>query len=223
LKIPTKLSPHYKENSSNFQAETLNELIEIKYQKRKTQFLKLLVAVAILASGVYKFISYWAIFGKSIFIIGVGRFIIISIILSILIHVLCTKTVIYHILFSKGLKKQIKDFEAHGAHKIGNNEMNKFAELNYLVPYNPVVVGNQKIWQKADPSSSGEQTNNLTLSNNTTQRFRTNQIIGNEGVYIIYTGILLDSEINNLYSQQNNSIEKKAVAAACKEIQISAN
>ncbi|MDP1815347.1 MAG: hypothetical protein Q8K92_12935, partial [Leadbetterella sp.] len=211
-------------NEQNYHRSIINELNRFNNQKSKTTLYGVVISIFIVGLSLYKFLIFYAVLGNDIFIEPVGRFILITILISILVHLFCTKYVFYHICYRNYLNKQKNEFEGMGLFKVRANDKNKISPLNYLVPYDPVSVDNQRVCQELIDEEKGKETRAkyITLESSGVEReYRIDKIQGNEKVCLIYTGLLLDSEITELFIQQEDDSAKLAVSASGKEIQIS--
>jgi hypothetical protein len=154
--------------------------------------------------------------------VGSGAILAYSIVGGAIIHIAFTKTVIYHIICTSKLKKQKKEFkELHHTDFIAS-EKNKVKLIEYQLDFEPKVAGNQKLWQFILEGTTIENNSQITEldCNNHKKKFITNKVVDNKNVNLIWSGLLLDSEINTLFIQQPNEQLSKAVIAACKRQQI---
>ncbi len=95
------------------------------------------------------------------------------------------------------------------------------ALLKFDVEYSHERSHNQFIGQKIGSEASLPNTQVKKIMHAGVEHtFRVNNFIGNKEVYLVYTGLLTDPEITQLYMAQNNPSAKKAIIAECKEIQI---
>lgn len=228
---PIKIPQHFNNNEANYNKDIYDNLKKFKSESFRLLLIKLLISGFIISLGVYKFASFWGIYGRDIFYDPIGRFTITSIFIGILVHLFCTKIVFYHIAFKIILEKQKKDFHRspHGSdYRVMPAETNKPNALNFDVPFNSGVANKQKIYQEVNDTKSTQKSSEsnsldvkIKLSNDNDKSFRTQDFQGNASVYLIFTGLLLESEIDNLYTVQDDSGAKQAVIAASKEIQIS--
>ncbi|MCX6352052.1 MAG: hypothetical protein NTX03_09345 [Bacteroidetes bacterium] len=191
-----------------------------QHQKTMAYIVDFVFAFVIIGLGAYKFYNYYGVYGSDIFIEPVGRFIIMTVIISIITHILFTKYVVCHLLYYFGMKRQIKEFKNDHSHQIRDTEKNIPQEMNYTFSFKTAKSDNQMIRQKVFASTAEDKTTEIKSKDEPTL-IRKDEIIGNTDVCIFYTGILLESEIKNLYASQKDDSAAEAIIAECKFIQIS--
>ena len=181
----------------------------------------------LLLSGL-KLNSFYGILGNDIFIEAIGRYILIGIVISILVHTFCTKVVFYHFCYKMALNKQMKEFEDSGYldNRISKDETNKSSSLNFNVPYTPVVNNNQRVCQELPKTikeklTEGNFSSILLQYDNRDIEYRVDKIDEPDLAKLVYTGLLLDSELTSLSIQQSEQASQTAVIVTGKEIQLS--
>ena len=195
----------------------------IKRKLRGILLIELFFAIVIVAFGFWKFVTYHAVFGDDIYVEAIGRFIIVVVLLSIITHIFFTGTVATYIGFMLSLWKQLTGFR-NQQFKVSKSDTNKKVPLIFNVEYSPEHSGNQLVAQfynNHQPTASGNNVQLIELEHNgVKEKFRIDRFEGNENVFLIYTGLLTDSEINGLYVSQGDSRAKRALVAQAKETQI---
>lgn len=220
----TKIPTQFGDNKEAYRQSIINESNRFKSQKTKTFIYEVIISILIVGLSLFKFYSFYSVLGSDIFVEPVGRFICITILISILVHLLCTKYVFYHLFYYFSMNSQKNAFQHQGLYKVRANDRNRILPLNYLTPYDPVVVENQRICQEVSEEAESKDTRTKTIqieSSGVERTYRIDKIQGNEKVCLIYTGLLLDSEITEMSMNQADDSAKLAVFASGKEIQIS--
>lgn len=205
------------------------ELNKWKSNKTKNMLINILVALAIIGLAVWKFISFYAVMDDDIFTEPIGRFILTGLIIGILVHIICTKIVFYHLFYKTTFNKQLKEFEESGEqeYKINQSEVNKEFSLNFKVSYIPVVSNAQRVCEELDAEeiqnieNHHEKSTIIKLHNGDIEReYRIDKITNKDNAKLIYTGLLTDAEISSLSIGQADSNAKIAIIASGKEIQL---
>lgn len=221
LAIASKVPARYNGNNDNHLDATRQSLEKFKKQNTVTFWIGMFFSSIIVLLGAVKFYSYYGIFGSDILVEPVGRFIIITILISIVVHIFCTKVVLYNELYKRAMKSQHREFSGqYNKFRLGDNDLNLNYSLNFLVPYTPIVAQNQRVCQEYDAGKDAGKPFVELNSNGQLKKYKTQEITGNDNVYLLHTGILLESEINKLSLAQHNDDAKKAVAVSGKQVQI---
>lgn len=216
--IPEK----YNGNREHYKRELRDELKKWKRDHSKTKVTNYLSFGAIILLNVWKFIIYYEVLGEDIFYEAIGRFILTVILLSIIVHILFTKVVYLYWRFNSILKEQLQGFD-YGDFKIQSNEINASKELEFEHTFRPAYSNNQRIAQKVnDPSEANNSSEVLELEyDGIKSKYRVDKFNGKKDIYLIYTGLLTDAEIQGLYTNQKDSPIRRAIVASCKETQLS--
>lgn len=222
----TNLNPKtlkYDSNETTLSAEE-KSLASTKRQIIYVYCIKILISAAIMAFAWVKFITYVRFYGGvNSFIydtIGSGRLLFYVIIGGALVHIFFTKTFIYHIIYWVKFKIQKNEFRISHKTDFDINQKNKDKLFEYNVDVHPKEAFNQKIWQRVEDTVTGPNIISLTCSK-VERKFRTDKIIlAEKNVYLVVSGLLLDTEINSLFSQQPDNDIARAVIATCKKQQI---
>jgi hypothetical protein len=194
---------------------------ELKKEK-KIKNINYLFTAAIIALGIWKFVNYYNVLGSDIFILPLGRFILITVIIGIITHIYFTKVFfIYWILYKPALN--------NAKTKCRNREdfyivdFNKEKLMDYPVEYIPASSGRQFLGEKVEEGSWSATDSIKKITDSYLEKtvyFRVNKFKDQTQIYLIYSGLLIDPEINQLFIAQNNDLAKEAVVALCKEIQL---
>ena len=157
------------------------------------------------------FIYYKIVSGSLLFYVIIG---------GAMVHIFYTKTFIYHIIYWVKFKMQKNEFRVSHKTDFDINQKNKEKLFEYNVDVHPKEAFNQKIWQRVEDTATGPNIISLTCSS-VERKYRTDKIIAAEkNVYLVSSGLLLDTEINSLFSQQPDNDIARAVIATCKKQQI---
>lgn len=227
LRIDNK-KPETIDTHDSYVVELRKELNKWKSNRTKNRLLSIAVFIAVVGLAIWKFFSFYSVLGDDIFVEAIGRFILTSLIISILVHVICTKVVCYHLFYSATLRKQRKEFEEFHEHKIQQHETNKPFALMFNVPYTPVVANNQRICEEVSSMEINnlkiqeEKVTLIQLNNSGVDRdYRIDRIENKDNAKLIYTGLLLDAEVTSLSIGQADTDARTAVIVSGKEIQLS--
>lgn len=216
--------PKNRANRSTYENEIRSKQKSVAFKKTIIFLIEFIFAIAIICLGYWKFITYFAVFKEDIYVEAIGRLILAVILLSIITHIFFTKTFFTYQLFDYSLKKQLREFE-NQQHKISLDETNKQVPLVFDVNYSPERADNQIVAQKyrnyTPKKIEDEQGSYIDIIHNgVTDKFRIDEFDGNDNIFLIYTGLLTDEEINKLYATQIDTETKRAIIAQAKEIQI---
>lgn len=218
LPIPTHETPAEKYK------DDLNEKVKYWEQKKKmVNVINYIFILIIIAVNIWKFISYYGVLGDGIFVEPVGRFILTVILLSIVVHIFYTKIVYIYWRYSSLLAKQLLDFRRNIDNFIQPDEVNKSKEIEIPLKYKYAFSANQRIAQRILRHEEFDFNNEMIMElphGGDPIKYRVSEFKGNQNIYIVYSGILTDPEIQGLYSIQDSS-SKEAILVACKEIQLS--
>jgi hypothetical protein len=216
----SKLQLKIADDSSLGNKRTIVEasLNQSKKSQRKLLIAKLLFSALIIVFASVKFWFYWGILGSDIFVETIGRLLLATILLSVFVHIICTKTILYHLIFWTSLKKQI-DNSRRGLHK--TPELYHAVKMEYQVSYAPVSISNFKLLQEI--STNDKQAKDTVVIKTTSREitFNLNKIDGFENVFLLNRGIFQEHIINELYTVQHDPGAKRAIIAKCKEKQLS--
>ena len=205
------------------------ELNKWKANKRTNMLINLAVALSIIGLAVWKFVSYYSVLGDDIFTEAIGRFILTGLIIGILVHIICTKIVFYHIFYKISFNSQLKEFDESGSqeYKIFQHETNKKYQLTFNVPYTPVVSNVQRIYEELDGvelkkiEAGEEKATVLKLNNGDIETdYRIDKIKNRDNAMLVYTGLLTDGELSSLAIGQADADAKTAIIVSGKEIQL---
>lgn len=202
--------------------EVEDDLRSYKKQKMLITIIEFIVYLVIVFFAFWKLWSFQRIFGSfsELFFDPTGRLIISVILYSVFVHIGFTKTVLCHMLFYFKMNAQESEFRNHSKTDFDDTDKNSVKKLDFKVNYKPVVVNNQQICQEITKQEEIAKKYEITLKiGQVDKHYKIDQIDDEQNVYLIYSGLLLDTEINKL-SQQNNNTIARAVIASCKEVQI---
>ncbi len=202
-----------------------NESDLIKQEIEKKKYIKkvnLVFSGLIILLGLSKFAVYYSVLESDIFLVPLGRFILFIIIFGVVVHIYFTKIFFaYLTLFRPALKKQLNKWRTRADCFIREYEYNNEKQLIYPAQYVPASSARQFIGEKVtewDIAIDKIRTINDQYKNET--HFRINRIVDMNNVYLVYSGLLIDPEINQLFIAQTNDQAKEAVVAQCKEVQL---
>lgn len=184
-------------------------------------------ALVIIGFGYWKFVTYWAVFGNDIFVEAIGRFIVVVILLSVITHIFFTRTVVTYFLFKLALGSQLRAFRRQHRNQIQPAETNARVPLNYHANYSPQKADNLRIAQlyRAPATKEGGETPKepedleIIKQNGSTRKYRVNEFEGNSDIYLIYTGLLNDPDLQKILNGVGDGAAQRAVIATCKSIQ----
>jgi len=228
--IETNLNPNTPKDIPEESKESFLRNEEIRLQSINNKILwvkvgKFLLATFIIVFAYVKFITYvdhYGGFKNFIFdTIGSGRLLFYVIVGGAFVHILFTKTFIYHIIYWLKLQNQRREFVLSHRTDFVESQKNKDKLFEYKVSVVAKSDNNQKILQRVDENEVGSNIVSL-LCNGINKKFRTdNFVLENRNIHIVYSGLLLDTEVNKLFSEQPDNDISRAVVAACKKQQIS--
>lgn len=228
LKIDNK-KPETINTKESYIAELVKERNKWKSNKTKNTLISSLVTLSIIGLAAWKFVSFYTVLGDDIFTEAIGRFILTGLIIGILVHVICTKVVFYHIFYKTTFNKQLREFEDSGGqeNRIYQHEVNKQYPLTFNVTYTPVVSNAQRICEEIDSSELkkielGEEKATLLKLNNgdIETEYRIDKIKNRDNAKLVYTGLLTDAELSSLSIGQSDADAKTAIIVSGKEIQL---
>lgn len=229
--IPGEIPLKFDGKKEAYKQELNDKIDDFTKKKKMVSLLSLLFTLLIIGFGAWKFFTYWDVFGNDIFVEPIGRFVVIVILVSYIAHIGFTKTVINSRWFKMLLAAQIAERKkTNNKFRIDRGETNKTHPLKFNVEYFPVQSGNQFIAQQCECPPYEEnkkdfikrlETPSGDLECYRTNKFEKKPAFEERRLYLIYTGLLIDSEINELFIAQPNATSQKAMIAECKEIQLS--
>lgn len=235
LTKPNEIPYQYNGNLDTYQGDLRAELQRYKKQKTSHHVIQVIMAMAILALAFWKFISLYDVLGQDIFILGIGRYIIVVLILSIIAHIFFTKTVFANIIFKSMFNKQKSAYDKDKQYSISPPDRNQMKDVTFHGKYTYASEGNQFVARKledAEQVAESDRTkirevkvigNDYSDGENEVLYFSKRKSETNNGVVIVYTGILNDPEIGVLAIAQSNEQETKGILATAKQIQLSFN
>jgi hypothetical protein len=222
LRIPSPVPNGY--NSKQDYLNELNRNVSIyENKKSKVGLINWIFYVAIIALNIWKFFIYYGVLGSGIFIEPIGRFILTVILLSIIVHILYTKVVYVFLKYNSSLKSQLAAFRRRVKYITPLDETNKNKEIEFSVKYRPAYSGNQRIAQRLLPFEESSSPHDVTIElphDNIPNKYRVTDFSNGQNICLVYTGLLMDPEIQGLYSTQDTS-SKEAIIVTCKETQLS--
>ncbi len=225
LRIDNK-RPETTQTKESYIMDLKKDLNKWKSNRTVNTIINIFVFVAIVGLSVWKFISFYNVLGNDIFVESIGRFILIGLIISVLVHAFCTKIVFYHLFYKSSFNKQLKDFENSGGedYKILKHETNKQYNLTFNLSYNPVASNNQRVCEEIldNEINNPESKSNIIALNNGDRdvHYRIDKIVNRDNARLVYTGLLTDSELTSLSQGQSNSDSRIAIIVSGKEIQL---
>lgn len=239
IKIKLKyLNLHTKVKTKDSERINLQQnLKEIKKTFIPIFLIEILCVIAILGIAIWKFLTYYPIFGQEFLMLPVGRFIIIVIIVSTLTHLFFTKVLICYFICKASYDKEIKH-----RHHYSREFIYHEAEINYTnIEYKPAESrgGRHFIGQKADFTIALQGTKEdfraITIGKKNNENsnayeeksgkesnktyYRISNFIGNDNICLVYQDYLKDPEITDLYINQNTREARETIIALAKEIQ----
>ncbi len=219
----SRIPERFEDNREHFNQSLDREMKRWKGEKWKVFGINVFFILLIIGLNVWKFFIYYEVLGNGIFVEPIGRFILTVILLSIIIHILFTKICFLNWRFKSILKSQLKAFDS-GEYRISAHEKNAFKEIEFDHTFLPAHSDEQRIAQKILPTDENysQKENILEFEHDgILNKYRVNEFVGKENVHFIYSGLVLDADIQGLYANQKDTSIRKAVIVSCKETQLS--
>jgi hypothetical protein len=176
----------------------------------------------IVSLNIWKLLSIYNVYGDDIFIIGLGRMVIIVILMSIFIHLYATSIVMTYILYRSALGKQSNGYETMRKYNVEDTETNVEKEFEYEAIYRPASSTNLRIVQRAEIPENNSAANNGIMElvhDGKKMYYKTNNFDNDKKSSVVYTGLISEAEISDLINRQDNK-SKMPIVVTCKEIQL---
>ena len=228
-------TPHkYSGNRAKYLDDLQNELAAYKKQNTIRLVIEVVMAFAIIALASWKFYSLYEVFGSDIFVLGIGRYVIVVILLSIITHIFFTKIVFANLVFRMLFNSQKSAFGRNkNKYSVKTQDMHKSKEVTFFGKFKYAYDGKQFVAKELEKNDAEKETEKSKLidikvgsssddDDNETRYYSKRKSDSNEGVSIVYTGILNDPEISVLVTEQTED-GAKAILSTAKQIQLSYN
>lgn len=217
-----------------------NLMTAINKWKRKKTTINIITAIfslIIVGFGFWKFWTYYQLLGNLIFTQLSGRFILISIFLGIFVHLFATKTVFLNILMKYTLKKELNEKYAgnpqyryiDGGYTMIEIPLNTFQQKPKFTKFSVQEINNSQTCRaQILEKYSQKENDNMVVRQIKSQggaapvNFTENNIFS-EGATFLYTYLLRDKDIQDVYNVQNTAnltFEQEIIAAYGKEQQL---
>lgn len=225
LRVNNNIPLDFSGNLGAYHAHLEKDLATYKAHKRNHHILEFILVTGIIALTIWKFMSLYQVFGNDIFVLGIGRYVIVVLILSLITHIFFTKVVFAHRIFMSGLNSQKKLCIDNRGNRITTAEVNRMKLVTFDGIYNTANAGNQFIGEKLLDTNTQQYQGNpniktIEYANGTSEHFAIKRITNHKSVYIVYTGLLTDPELTALAGAQPDAASKQAILATGKQIQL---
>jgi hypothetical protein len=204
----------------------------------KINLITAIFTLVITGFGFWKFWTYYELLGNLIFTQLIGRFILISIVLGIFVHLFATKTVFLNLLMKNRLKKELNQFYAGLSTSCDTDDgytmidipLNIFSQKPSFVKFSVKTITNSQDCraQILERLNSAGDNNLITVRNIKSNGggdpvSYTESNIFSDGATLLYTKLLRDKDIQDLMNVQGSSnhyFEQEIIAAYAKEQQL---
>lgn len=204
----------------------------------KIKLISAIFSLIIIGFGFWKFWTYYELLGNMIFTQLIGRFILISIVLGIFVHLFATKTVFLNLLMKSRLKKELNQFYAgintscdtDDGYTMIEIPLNIFRQRPSFVKFSVKAITNSQNCraQILERFNSAEDNNLITVRNIKSNGggdpvSYTERDNFSDGATLLYTKLLRDKDIQDLMNVQESSnhyFEQEIIAAFAKEQQL---
>jgi hypothetical protein len=218
----TKINLKYSAPTSDYNSRQVVELEFWEKQKNKILMIRGLVIAIILFIAYWKFNVYYGILKNGLFLLAIGRVTLSSIVLGAIVHTFITKIIVVDMLRNSRRNYEIKQFNNGNGAFVSRSDRSGLLlnteNINQSVTFRPARVKN-RCDIVALTSFNGNPDTLLEVDNQ--QYSYSFDFKADDKIYLVYTDILADADVNNLVLQQDNQLAKETIANYGKQIQLS--